>query len=197
MYLVSIIFCVIIISIINVFAVAPVINYSVLKIVFWPAIDTIIVIAIDGLIAYIVRHKLPEKYFSIDKKRFIASKKECIFYEKIGIKKWKDKVLELGSFAGFRKNKLTDPTNNDYVKRFIVESNYGIGVHVFGMIIGFSVVFCCPKALWLTVGLPVAIVNVFYNFLSYAILRYNLLKLHKLYKINEKRAQREISKIAS
>lgn len=197
MYIASIVLCVIIISIINVFAVAPVINYSVLEIVFWPIIDTVIVIAIDGLLAYIVRHKLPEKYFSMDKKGFIAGKRESIFYEKIGIKKWKDKVLELGSFAGFRKNKLTDPTNNEYVKRFIVESNYGIGVHVSGIILGVLVVFCCPKALWLTVGLPVAIVNVFYNFLSYAILRYNLVKLHKLYRINEKRAQREVSKIAS
>jgi hypothetical protein len=124
----------------------------------------------------------------------MAGKRETIFYEKIGIKKWKDKVLELGSFAGFRKNKLIDPTNNEYVKRFIIESNYGIGVHVSGTIIGFLVIFCCPKTLWLTVGLPVAIVNVFYNFLSYAILRYNLVKLHKLYRINEKRAQKKFLK---
>lgn len=153
----------------------------------WSFLVTVFVIAIDGIFATVVRWLLPEKMFAIDKKSFVGKKKECFFYEKIGIKSWKDKVLELGSVTSFRKNKISDPKNNEWVSRYILEANYGVAVHLCGMLFGFLAMFCCPKSFRLCVGLPICVVNLFYNFLSFAILRYNLPKLHVLYKYNKKR----------
>ena len=145
----------------------------------------IIEIIIDIIFATIMRWVVPSKYASVDNKKFYpASKKEQIFYEKIGIKKWKDKALELGAVTGFRKNKLGNVNDIKYVERFIIEANYGILVHLACMLFGLLIIFICPAGFRISVGLPVAIVNFVLNFMSNAILRYNLPKLHTLYKFN-------------
>lgn len=144
----------------------------------------IIEIVIDAIFATIVRWIMPKKFFSIDKKYFMASKKEMRFYEKIGIKKWKDKALELGAVTGFRKNKLYSPNDNEYVRRFIIETNYGITVHVYCIVFGFLVMLANLFYPFLYVTLPIAIVNLVLNLLPIFILRYNLPKLHSLYKYN-------------
>lgn len=147
---------------------------------------TLIVIAIDGLIAFIVRWLLPQRWFSHEKTFFIVRKKEKVFYEKIKIKKWKDLVPEWGSLTGFRKNKIREPNNNDYVIRYIVEANYGLTLHFFSIFAGIALLFIYPP-FDLNVALPVAIVNAILNFMPFAILRYNLSKLHVLYKFNLKK----------
>ncbi len=190
LYVLSIIFCVIVVSVINVFATASQYGYQPIHMFMWTCIVTVCVIAIDGIFATIVRWLCPQKWFRITKTSFIASKKEARFYEKIAIKKWKDKVLELGSLTNFRKNKIAEPNNNEYVERYILEANYGIGVHACGMLFGFAATVCCPINLMLPIGLPVSIINLFFNFLPFAILRYNLPKLHTLYRINAKREAR-------
>ena len=149
---------------------------------------TFSVIAIDAVFATIVRWLLPKKWFNKDK-NFSAGKKECLFYEKVGIKKWKEKVLELGVFANFRKNKIAEPGNNEYIERYIVEAHYGIVVHICCVIFGFGVIGIFYK-LALVVALPVALVNMFLNLLPIMVLRYNLPKLKTLYKLNERREKK-------
>lgn len=161
---------------------------SVLYICLLVLIATIIEIIIDIFFASIMRWVVPKKWVNPEKSSFFpASKKEQRFYEKVGIKRWKDKVLELGAVTGFRKNKLGDTKSVEYVKRFILEANYGILVHIACMTFGFVIIFICPKAFWWSVGLPIACVNLLLNFMSNSILRYNLPKLHVLYKYNLKR----------
>ena len=150
-------------------------------------ISTVSVIIVDGIFSTIVRRCLPKKWFNVDKKGFSAKKQECRFYEKIGIKKWKDKVLELGMFTNFRKNKISEPSNNEYVSRYILEANYGIVCHVACVIFGFLIIFIYPLKYALCFGIPVAIVNAVLNLLPLFILRYNLPKLHTLYKFNARR----------
>ena len=133
-------------------------------------------IIIDLILAGII-HSMPEKWFSPDKKFFCVSKRERKFYEKLGIKKWKDKVLELGAIGGFRKNKLKDSNDPDYLKLFLVESNKGIVIHISNIILGFLVIFCIPLKNWLVISIPVAIVNTFLGLLPIFILRYNIPKL--------------------
>lgn len=147
------------------------------------------VLIIDALTATLVRWILPKKWFGKDVKIFDASKKRCKFYEKLGIKKWKDKIPELGSLTGFRKNKILDPKNNEFIERFIVESHYGIGVHLIGMVSGFLIIFIFPLEYWYCFGLPVGVVNLGYNLLSFMILRYNLPKLKTLYKYNARHSK--------
>ena len=85
----------------------------------------------------------------------------------------------------FRKNKIAEPNNNEYIARYIMEANYGIICHIACIIFGFLILFIYPKYC-LTIALPVAIVNLVLNALPTMILRYNLPKLHTIYKYNEK-----------
>lgn len=195
LYVSTIIICMIIISVVNLLVSMPLFDYA-----WWFSPLAVIVctvgaIVIDGIFATLIRWALPEKWFGLDKKGYSAKKRESIFYEKIGIKKWKDKVLELGGFTNFHKDKLADPTDNEYVKRFIIESNYGVSIHIACIIFGFLVVFLFPLKYWLCFGVPVAVVNGVLNALTLFILRYNLPKLHTLYKLNLRREKKRQAKV--
>ena len=147
-------------------------------------IATIAVIIIAGIIATIIRYLLPKKWFTGPKTIFSAGEKERRFYEKIGIKKWKDKVLELGMFTSFSKKNIAKPKDLEYIDRYIMEANFGAVIHLFCMIGSPLVVFVLPLYLAPFVTLPVALVSIFLHFLPMCILRYNLKKLHVLYKFN-------------
>lgn len=194
MYYLFILLCMAIIMAMNVIFAKPAFDISSAYIAVAVILNVVAVIVADGLVAFVIRWLLPKNAFSKDKACFGAGEKGCKFFEKIGIKKWKDAVPELGFFTAFRKNKIYDPKNNEYVERYIVEANYGVAIHFWSMLFGFAIIFIYPLRYAICFGVPVAIVNVFYNLLSFAILRYNLPKLHRLYKINERRAMRTTTK---
>ena len=183
-YCLTILISMAVISAVNVFAVAPIYGYEFYEIIIWTTVCTISAIVIDGVCALVVRRLLPKRWFEGIKKGFVATPKESKFYQKIGIKKWKDKVIDLGVFTGFRKNKIYDPKNNEYLLRYILEANYGVVCHLVGVGLGVFCALCAPKNLWLTVGVPVAVVNLVLSTLPVFVLRYNLIKLHKLYRVN-------------
>ncbi|MDD3069337.1 MAG: hypothetical protein PHR89_03985, partial [Bacilli bacterium] len=94
--------------------------YAIYSVIF-----TISLIMIDALIAIIIR-KMPERLFLKDKRIYRLGQKEKKFFDLIGVKKWKEKVPELGGFTSFHKDRIVDPFNNDYLNRFILEAHYGI-----------------------------------------------------------------------
>ena len=132
--------------------------------------------AIDGLMAYLI-HELPDKWFEPDKKLYKVSKKERKFYNFLRIKKWKDKVWELGGLGGFRKNKIVDANDYNYLKQFIIESNKGIVIHWAGIVMGCALMLIIPVEYILTVSLPVCVVNAILNIMPIFVLRYNIPKL--------------------
>lgn len=155
---------------------------------------------IDGIVAFIGR-RLPKKWMDPNKKIFTTSKKELAFYEKIGVRKWKDKVPELGGFTSFHKNKLSDPWNNEYVERYMLEVCYGVIIHLFSPFFGFLIVLLDYKMytgwswMWLTIMLPVALVNGVLILLPAFILKYNLPKLKMLWDINMKNKKKKEEEI--
>ena len=159
---------------------------------------TIIVILIDGLVAWIIR-SLPSKCVDYNKKVFNTTKREKQFYDFIKIKKWKDKVPELGMFTSFRKNKISDPNNPEYLRRYILEACYGVIIHYYSVPFGFLIILCDYKMynsnsiLYLTIAIPVAIVNAVLIVLPAFILKYNLPKLIRLYEYKKKQKGREIN----
>ena len=191
MYYLIILLCMAAISVLDLLFAAPAFGFDVPFILLTVCLNVVAVIAVDGISAFVVRWLLPKKWFGTDRKGFAAGKKESRFLERVGIKKWKDKIPELGGFTSFHKNKIADPKNNEYVSRYITEANFGVAVHLAGIVCGFFISFLYPLEYCLCFGLPVAFVNAVYNGLSLAILRYNLPKLHTLYRINEKRRARE------
>lgn len=155
--------------------------------IFWTAIFTIASIIIDALVALIIR-RLPEDLFLPERKAFKTSKNEMVFYRKIGINKWKDKIPELGQFTGFRKNKFSNPNDPEYIKRFIIESHYGAAIHLWSvpasfliLLLDYRIYLGTTNYIFLTIGLPVAIVNGILIFLPFMVLKNNLYHLTNIY----------------
>ena len=148
-------------------------------------VSTLAVILIDGITATIVR-LLPKKWFKPFSRRFKVFKWEKNFYQKLGIKKWKEFVPEIGHFTGFRKNKIKEPTNNKYIERYLLEINYGRVGHFASFFTGFLIMFIFPLNQFINFALPVALVNILMNAMSWTILRYNTPKLMALYEHNKR-----------
>ena len=152
------------------------------------ALGVVSVIAIDGIVAFIVR-RMPAAWFSPEKKLYAVPKREREFLRKTKIGVWKRFVPELGCFTGFHKSHVEDPRDPAYIERFLLESNYGAVGHVLGALLGFLILFL-PFCKPLSVGLPIAIVNFVLSMLPTCILRYNTPSLLRLWQ----RAKREAEK---
>ncbi len=151
---------------------------------------TVCVMLVDGLTATVCR-LLPARLANHEKKIFQVSAKEKKFYEKLKIRKWKDKVPEIGQFTGFRKNKLVDPKNVEYLDRFLLETCYGEIGHFVSLFTSFFILFLFPIwEYWLAVAIPVAVVSMLLNIPSFVILRYNSYKLRVLRKSVVKKLER-------
>lgn len=161
---------------------------DILYILKWTSIDILVVFIIDAIIAFVIR-RLPEKWFVYKYKVFKIFKWERKFYEAIKIKKWKDKIPELGQLTNFKKNKVREPKNSEYLLRYLMECVYGETIHFLSIILGFLILLINPKCC-LYFGLPIAIANGIISYLSFAILRYNRPKLTILYNRSVKSNER-------
>lgn len=161
---------------------------DILYILKWTSIDILVVFIIDAIIAFVIR-RLAEKWFVYKYKVFKIFKWERKFYEAIKIKKWKDKIPELGQLTNFKKNKVREPKNSEYLLRYLMECVYGETIHFLSIILGFLILLINPKCC-LYFGLPIAIANGIISYLSFAILRYNRPKLTILYNRSVKSNER-------
>ena len=146
------------------------------------ALAAVLVIAIDALVATVCR-LLPKRFADSSDTFYQVTQKEKKFYEKLKIRKWKDKIPEIGHFTGFRKNKIADPQSVEYIERFLLEACYGELGHLWIMPIGFVILalFFISET-WIALAVPVAIINAILNLLPVFVLRYNRYKLEILRK---------------
>ena len=176
LYLSTISIAIVLITILNILIYTlPFFSLATLQILGITVLTVIIEFVISAIIAFFL-HLLPKNWFVAERKIFKVFKCERKFYEKLGIKHWKDKVWELGGLGGFRKNKINDPTNPEYFSTFIMESNKGLLIHIVSM---FAVFLCIPffPEYALTIGLPASIVGFILHIMPCFILRYNTPKL--------------------
>ncbi|MBQ8451786.1 MAG: hypothetical protein IJ538_03315 [Clostridia bacterium] len=189
LYLSIIIISVIIISVCNIFFGG--LTHSAWLIILMSAGGAVFEFAIDGIFAILVKI-MPAKWFEKNGGIYNVSRLEQKFYAKIKVRAWKDKVWELGGMGGFRKNKLADPKNPEYIDTFLMESNKGVLIHILGVIAGFCLVpvvgFVFSWKAAIQIAIPIAAVNVFLNCLSIFVLRYNTPKLLTLKKYLTKKA---------
>ena len=186
LYLLIIFACVLVISAV----VTLVSSVSFLYALGFTALAVVLVILVDALVATVCR-LLPAKCANHESKIYTVSANEKKFYEKLKIRKWKEKVPEIGHFTGFRKNKIADPKSVEYLERFLLEACYGELGHFFSLFFGFVILLFFPlTSIWLAVSIPVAVVNFLLNLPSLFILRYNSYKLEILRKSNLKKQQR-------
>lgn len=194
LYLSVIFVCILILTAGNLLLPSPMASLGLWPVLGLSVLAAVAAIAVDGLFAFLIR-RLPAKWFAHDKKIFRVSAREKKFYEKLKIRKWKDKIPELGQFTDFHKNHIADPKNNAYLERYMLEAAYGEVIHFVGLFAGFLVIFFFPLRYWYCLGLPVAIVNILLNLPSVFILRYNFYKLKILYAANERKAFRTAKKM--
>lgn len=172
----------ILIALINIFTT----NLNVYYIIVAVVINTIAVIADDGIVALAVRYS-KKKFFNPYLKIYYVSDKERHFYEKIGIKKWKDKVPEMGKYlCNFGKSTILDKNNNEYIYKFMQETCYAEVMHILWLLFGFLIIFIYPLKYAFNFGVPVACVNFLLTLLPVFIQRYNRPKLKALYEYNKK-----------
>ena len=152
-------------------------------------IGTLLMIIWDAVIATIVI-KLPKKWFDPYRKLFFVSPKERVFYEKIKIRSWKDKVF---ASIGWDKRQVKDVSDNEYLYRFLVETCIAEFMHVISFFLGYLLIFLYPLEYVWCFGFPIACVNAFLQALPVFIQRYNRPKLLKLYERNKKIAERKLT----
>ena len=155
------------------------------------AVAIIGMIVINGIIAIIVCKWLPKRWFQKDVKMFNASKKECRFYEKLGVKKWKDKILDLGKTNGFKKDRIENDTK--YIERFIYENNMGFITHIVSAILGSFAFLILPIEFWLPMGVPIVVTSFILNIMPVMILRYNMPRLKTMLRFSQRKSIKENS----
>ena len=149
-------------------------------------ISLLVLVVIDAVCALFVRYCLPKKVFNPFLKVYNVGKKERKFYERIGIRKWKDRIPEAGQlFANFAKTEIADMNNNEYVYKFMSETIYAELMHWLSMIFSFLIIFI-DLSISLYVALPLVIGNMILNLMPVLVQRYNRPKLMVLYQRNER-----------
>lgn len=165
-------------------------SYSNLQLVIAGLLLIVACVAVDGISAFLIR-RLPEKWFNYKVNFHKVGKKECSFYEHVGIKLWKDHIIELGMFTAFSKKHVANPDSPEYIERFILESNYGVWIHFVGVFIGLAIIPFYPQDMMVWMTLPAAIINGIMNLFPMMILRYNLPRLERMRVLAEKKAARK------
>lgn len=159
--------------------------YTSASTLLWFLITFCVVVVSTFFIAYIAS-LFGTKFYEPERKIFHVFKFEKKLYESVGIKKWKDKIPELGKqLAGFDKSTLVEPDNPEYIHKFLIENCKGSFLHTISIIYSilslFILIFFLPYPFILTMWLPTTVVAVIVHSLSLMILRYTRPKLRVLY----------------
>ncbi len=128
--------------------------------------------AFDGSIAIII-NKMPDRWFGVDNPHYLVTEREKKLYGKLKVRRWKDYVWELGGLGGFSKKNLREPNSPKYIEKFIIECNKGVLTHRLSYPVGFLAMLTLPNICAFTVGIPIALTNLFLNVLPTLALRYN------------------------
>lgn len=146
------------------------------------------VLVVLGIVALLMRIFIPRRFWNANKKMFYVSKKEIDFYNKLEIKKWKERVPEMGCSSGFPKNEIKS-LEKDYLWRFLQENCYAEFMHYVVAILGFTVVFFL-EGFDFIFATPILLANVILNIMPSIIQRYNRVKLKNIYEIVVKREEK-------
>lgn len=129
-------------------------------------------IALDALAALAVR-LTPDRLYPAESPRYRVRGWEKKLYLKLGVRAWKDHIPDLGGIGGFSKKRLQSPDDPAYIEKYIIECHKGVLTHRLCYPLGLLVMLTLPNLCALTIGLPVAVINLILNALPTMALRYN------------------------
>ena len=144
----------------------------------------LLAVAICGIMAGIITlitRILPAKVFSLYRHRYKVSSKENKFYNKLKIKKWKDKIPELGKLSGFAKTEIAEPNNPQYIFKFLTENCIAEALHFYSIVAGLLVFVFLPREYVFTIGLPIFFLNMLLHIMPIFVQRYLRPKFLKIY----------------
>ena len=131
----------------------------------------------------------PKKWYSENNKIFGERKFERKFYERIKIKKWKNKVPQFLKIDDISKTK--DKVDKEYIEHFISETRRGELMHAIDILFGFITALFLPKKFLLRYTLPILFVWTIFNLISIWIQRYNRPRLKKALERFERESEKE------
>lgn len=138
-------------------------------------------IAIDGLVAFLIR-QIPERKFNPFAKFFREGKYERKFYEKTNIRNWKDLIPELGkTLKYFDKTQVTQKPTAEYMMKFLKETCYAEVMHLAIIPAAFILGLIFPFKYFWCLSFPIILVNIFLQILPVFVQRYTRPKLVKAY----------------
>lgn len=165
---------------INLWGYLPTAEISALYAIFATILSTIAVIMVDAIVAIVCR-MLPHKWLSPFNTIYKTSKLERKFLEKLKIRKWKDKIPEMGKYlCNFDKTSVKE-NSSVYIYKFLKETTMAEVMHIVSAFAGFILILIPVPHVW-TIVLPVVLVNFILQIPPVLIQRYNRPKLMAHYK---------------
>lgn len=142
-------------------------------------LGTVVLFLIDTIVALVVQ-RLPQKWINPYFWGYKIFRFERKVYEFFGIRRWKDKIPEMGgALKKFSKSHLQNHTPQ-YVYHFITETIYGEMSHTYSIIAGAFIFLILPHYI-LNFALPLFLINFVLNLLPAMVQRYTRPKLIKMY----------------
>lgn len=142
--------------------------YAAVAVVFCVVLQIIL----DSVAALAIR-LTPDRLYPAESPRYRVSGWEKKLYLKLGVRAWKDHIPDLGGIGGFSKKRLQSPDDPAYIEKYVIECHKGVLTHRLCYPLGLLVMLTLPGLCALTIGLPVAVINLMLNALPTMALRYN------------------------
>ena len=132
---------------------------------------------------------MPKQWFNFENKIYQVGSGERKLLNKLKVKSWKQYVPDLGQTVNFKKDKLQNPNDNEYLKKFLNETCYGEVVHELCIVSAMLSLIYVPHNIFWTIALPIAICFSLFNFPPILIQRYNRPRLIIQYKRNLQKSE--------
>lgn len=138
---------------------------------------------------------LSKNLFIHDKGMFKVGKIKAKICSISKVKKWKDKIPVGGHVAGFRLNKLQNPSDDAYLSRYVYESCFAEWLHLsialWGLL-GAVIVALINPSLFFKMALPISLVFMYQNLTSVVIQWYVRPRIVRLKERTETRSLQKI-----
>lgn len=134
-------------------------------------------------VASIISRLICRSFFSPDSALIKVTQKEVSFLEKCGVKKWKDKIPDMGFICGFRKNlKGNEEKNPAYFGRFLYEDVVASMLHTGTILLSPLCLLFLQPELMATIGTTTLLIAFVLNIMPVMVQRYNRPRLLRVYK---------------
>ena len=142
---------------------------------------SILICGVSSGVVFIITRILPKSVFNAHRIRYKTFLIERNFYNLIRVRKWKNKIPELGRLSGLKKDKLLEPNNLQYLQKFLQENCIGESLHFFSILSGLLIFLFIPANYFLSVGVVIFLTNTLLHILPIFVQRYIRPKVVKIY----------------